>query len=370
MSRDDSTIGLMHITDSLAAGGLERVAVNLANLMPRSQYQTHLCTTRCEGPLSELVAEDVGRLQLNRKRRFEKQAIDRLVDYVREHRIEILHAHGSALLIARTAAMFKPHPQVYWHDHFGRYAVEERPAWIYRLLTRGVAGVFAVNEPLACWSRDRLRVPADRVWYLPNFACETPPTELPDELPGVAGYRIVCVANLRPEKDHLTLLDAMATVVSKVPQAHLLIVGAVNDAEYESKIKQKIRQCALGQHVSLLGPRRDIPAVMRACDIGVLSSMSEGLPLSLLEYGLAGLPTVATRVGQCPEVLLDGACGLLVSCGCPQEMSAALQQLLESEPRRAELSQAFQQRLQSNFSAQAAIDRVSEVYQANRRERT
>ncbi len=80
-----SRIRVMQVVDSLAAGGAERVAINLANFLPRDEYVPYLCTTRKEGPLASLVAEDVGRLQLRRRQRFDIGAIGRLIDFIQAH---------------------------------------------------------------------------------------------------------------------------------------------------------------------------------------------------------------------------------------------------------------------------------------------
>jgi hypothetical protein len=97
-------VGVMHLTDTLDAGGLERVAVNLVNTLPRARYHAHLCTTRRDGALAELVAPGVGRLCLNRRRSVDAGAVVRLAAYIKEHQIKLLHAHGTALFIARAAA--------------------------------------------------------------------------------------------------------------------------------------------------------------------------------------------------------------------------------------------------------------------------
>ena len=120
-------VGVMQITDTLDIGGAEHVAVNLANQLPREQFRSYLCTTRREGPLADQLSHDVGRLCLNRRQRLDFNAIRRLADYVKRHRIAILHAHGSALFVAGAASLLPPHPLVIWHDHFGRYLSEALP---------------------------------------------------------------------------------------------------------------------------------------------------------------------------------------------------------------------------------------------------
>ena len=360
-------IGVMHMSDTLEAGGTERVAVNLVNHLPRDEYELHLCTTRRDGPLEELIASDVGRLRLARQRRFDARAVRRLIEYIRRNQIRILHAHSSSVFIAAAASMFDPHPFIIWHDHYGRYEVQERHAWLYRLAKRRVNAVIAVNESLAQWSRSKLSIPTGRVWYIPNFACEaaresTPQGELP-ELPGTSGERIVCIANFREQKDHLTLVRAMALVVPRIPNAHLLLVGDPGDGAYLKVVRGLIAQHGLERHISILGQRRDVGAILHACDVGVLSSASEGLPLALIEYGLGGLAAIATRVGQCAEVLDNGRAGILVSPAAPEQLAGALMSLLQSPSRRATLGDRFRRRTQEVYSARPVIEKITQVYQ-------
>ena len=357
------SIAGMQVCDTLAAGGQERVALNIANLLPGDCYQSHLCTTRADGPLAGAVAPGVGRLCLQRTGRFDSQAVRHMVEYIRAHDVRILHAHGTSLFFAVWAAAYPPRPAVVWHDHFGRYATEDRPAWLYRLAAQRTAGVLAVSEPLANWARQQLRMPTERVWYVPNFVC-VPPANLPAlALPGTAGYRIVCVANLRPEKDHGNLLAAMKFVVAQVPAAHLLLVGNGNDPAYQDRLQRMMQADSLAGHVTWLGPRTDVPAVLNECDVGVLSSASEGMPLALIEYGMAGLPVVATRVGQCAEVLDAGQAGLLVPPGAPDELGAALVRLLRDLELRATLGRQLQARVFRCYSAEAVLHQIEGAYE-------
>ncbi len=356
-----SRIGVMHITDTLEAGGAEQVAVNLVNLLPRERFAAHLCTTRRDGLLADTVSVDVGRLQLGRKWRFDGAALRRMVAYIREHEIKILHAHGSSMFIAGLASLFMPRPTVVWHDHYG-LPLKERVAWIERPLAKRAGGVIAVSQSLVEWSRRNLAIADDRIWYIPNFICQQQTDAAPPDLPGEAGARIVCVANLRPQKDHLTLVRAMSKVVRQVPAAHLLIVGAIVDANYQQSIKEEVARLGLKENVSLLGQRRDVSAILRACDVGVLSSLAEGLPLALIEYAQAALGTVTTRVGQCAEVLDEGRTGLLVSPQSPNELAAALLHLLNSPVERVVLGRLLQQRAQQIYSASSGVEQVCRVY--------
>lgn len=355
-------IGVMHLIDTLELGGAERVAVNLVNLLPRADYRLHLCTTRREGALAHQVNADVGRLALNRRCTFDMKAMQRLVRYIQHHHIRLLHAHSTSLFIAAVVSLFPPFPKVVWHVHYGLYAVKGRPVFPYWLFTRFVDAVIVVNQSLGEWSRHALHLPSHRVWYIPNFV-EAPSQNGPiPALPGKPGRRIVCVANLRPQKDHLTLIKAMAMVVQQVPDAHLLLVGKRADEHYAQKVESLILQLRLEHWVSWLGEREDVPNILHACDVGVLSSSSEGLPLALLEYGMVGLPTVATRVGQCAEVLDDGRVGYLVPPNSAYDLAQAILELLQSPNRREDIGRRFKDHVERTYSAHAVVKRVCQVY--------
>ena len=362
--------GVLHMTDTLSLGGAERVAVNLANLLPREKYRVFFCATRGEGPLAQQLAPDVGRICLSRRWRFDLPALKRLIAFIRANDIHLLHAHSTALFVAVQASMFLPRLRVIWHDHFGRFrgdysgrpGIEERPIPIFRFLTLLTDGVISVNQPLADWAVNRLKRPSDQVWYIPNFVTDFAENGAEVALPGVAGKRIVCVANLRPEKDHITLVRALALVAGREPDAHLLLAGAIGNQTHFAAIRDEIVKHKLDRHVTFLGERQNVAQILRGCDIGVLSSALEGLPLALIEYGKAGLPAVATRVGQCHEVLDNGDAGILVPPRDPAELAEAVLSLLVSRERRKAYGEAFRKRADEHYSAGPIIERICGVY--------
>lgn len=356
-------IGAMHIIDTLAAAGAERVAVNIVNALPRDKYIPYLCTTRADGPLDALVAADVVRLRLQRASTFDFHAVSRLRHFIQSNDIRLLHAHSSALFITRLAAIGTG-ATILWHAHYGRYAVEDQRAYHYRLATAGIGGVFTVNNEMAEWCSRRLGVSAKKVWYLPNpVNLEENHSPLASALPGTKGSRIICLANFRPEKDHLTLVRAMARVVREVPDAHLLLAGKTNDEKYKQGVQKEVAELALESSVSILGERHDVPAVLRNCDIGVMSSTSEGLPMSLLEYGAAGLPAIATQVGQCSDVLDDGRAGIVVPPSSVEDLASALLLLLKSPQSRSEFAASFRRRVTRIYGSATVAQQISEIYQ-------
>jgi glycosyltransferase involved in cell wall biosynthesis len=358
-----SRISVMQLIDTLDAGGAERVAVNFANLLPRDRYTSWLCTTRRDGALADLVMHDVQRLALDRRTRLDIPPLRRLADVVRAQRIHILHAHGASLFVGLFASLRPPYPAVIWHVHH-LHQRDEYPASLYRLVAARAEAVVTVSQQVADWATRRLRIAADRVVYLPNFSIPGAGTGAPSPpLPGVKGSRIACVANLRPQKDQCTLIDAFARVVPAAPGAHLLLIGGGPDARYRTAVHEHIARHRLEAHVSWLGERADVPAILAQCDIAVLSSATEGFPLSLVEYGHAGLPVVATRVGQCGDVLDNGSAGLLVDPRNAAQLGAALLSLWHSRAQRRVLGKRLQRRVHERYSFEPALRQLCGLYE-------
>lgn len=362
----NNIVKVMHVVDTLDIGGTETVAVNLVNELPQTRYRAYLCTTRRDGPLEAAVAPHVQRLRLHRTRRFDLRAAFTLARFIEKERIDILHVHSSSLFLGRLASFLRlrKRPKLLWHDHYGRCEYSDRSAALYRLATLRIDGVIVVNEQLAAWSKSKLGIPSERVWYLPNFVLSHDKADnAPAELPGLPGSRIVCVANLRPQKDHITLLRAMKLLCGRRPDAHLIVIGGAVDAEYAAKLRREVSSEGLDDNVSFLGSIKGVPSYLRLCDIGVLTSRSEGLPLSLLEYGWAGLATVATRVGQCAEVLDNGKAGILVDCGSPEAVAEAIEQFLAAPEKRVNIGLQFREFVQKKYSPELILKNLCQVYE-------
>ena len=289
-------------------------------------------------------------------------ALLKLVAEVRAQKVQLLHAHGTSLLVAAMASLLPPHPKLIWHVHYGRDLYGSRPLALYRALARRAQGVIVVSSVLLDWARRRLRFPTRRTWLIPNFVVENGGDHRPVALTGSRGRRIACVANLRPQKNHLMLLRAMSLIARREPDARLFLLGAGGSPAYTNLVRGAITRLGLRGNVCMLGSRDDVAAVLRACDVAVLSSNSEALPLALLEYGLAGLPVVATDVGQCRDVLDDGRAGVLVPAGGAEPLAEAVLSLFRSPGGRAHFGERLRTRVRERYSATEAIHRLRQAY--------
>jgi glycosyltransferase involved in cell wall biosynthesis len=357
-------VTVMNLVDSLVFGGTERMAINIVNHLPRDRFRSVLCTTRGDGAQAGLVEPHVMRLRLQRRTLLDNfSELRTLVRFIEENDVRILHAHSSAIFISRLASAISKRTALIWHAHWGSVALENRQAWPYRVATLGVDAAIAVNNDLEAWIRRRFRIQSDRIWYLPNIA-SVPSSDGKArlQLPGVPGKRIVCVANIRPEKDHLTLLRAMAILRNRHPAAHLILVGVPLIQDSVERMKRELDALNLHSHVSYLGPRDDAQDIMQRCDIGVLSSVSEGLPVALLEYGMANLAVIATPAGQSAEVIGSGKAGLLVPSGSPELLAQAFDQFLCNPSVMKECSRTFHERVNSRYGPQVVVEQLARIY--------
>ncbi len=147
---------------------------------------------------------------------------------------------------------------------------------------------------------------------------------------------VVIVATVRPVKDHETFLRAATIVLQDFPATRFLIVGD-EVGEYPKKIRSLASELGIGHQVSFLGPVANPFPILRIADIGVLCSSSEGFSNALLEYAVAGLPSVATDVGGLPEVVIDGDTGYLVPAGSPERLADRIGLLLSDGSLRAKI---------------------------------
>jgi glycosyltransferase involved in cell wall biosynthesis len=350
---------VLQVVDSLAAGGAERVAVHLADELARAGHESSLVATRRAGPLAGEIDEAVWWRSLDRMGRLDPSAVVALRRIVRERRIDVVHAHSTSIFLVAASFAVGPRPAIVWHDHFpGAPHRDPRPL---RAVSPRMDIAVAVSREIEAADRDRLRL-GDRLVRVPNFSRLDADAVPATDLPGVAGARIVCVANLRPAKDQMTSVRAMAALADSHPEACLLLVGS-DEGDYAERVRAEIERLGLGEQVILLGVRTDVASVLAACDIGVLSSLEEGTPLAVLEYGLAGLPVVATAVGELTDVLAgEPPSGRLVVPGDSAALAEELSALLDDPLERRRLGDRLHDRIERDHSRRGVLRQWEAVY--------
>jgi glycosyltransferase involved in cell wall biosynthesis len=226
--------------------------------------------------------------------------------------------------------------------------------------------VTAVAEPVADFLRDQVGIPSRKLKTITTgvdvsrFSSAVPFTR------SALDWRdddvvIGCVARLEPEKGHAILLDAFRHVSARNRRVRLLLIG---DGGERERLVSMAQAFGLNGSVRFLGIRSDIPELLRTCDMAVLASSQEGLPIALLEAMAAGKPVVATRVGSVPQVVQDGLTGLLVLPGDAAALAEALETLIADHQTRRRLAERAFELVGAHFSFDRTLKQYAEVFDA------
>jgi glycosyltransferase involved in cell wall biosynthesis len=348
-------------------GGAERVAAHIATSLDAARFESFLCSTRTADPAlqAELGAAGVRVHTFHRRGRADPLPWAGLVRLLRSERIDVLHTHkfGSNVWGAVWGPAARV-PVVVAHEH--TWSFEGRS--LRKLLDRHLVArlsdvVVAVSDHDRRRMLDLERLPEPKVVIVPNGIPPLPPVQndvraelgIPDDAPTIGA-----IAILRPQKALWVLVEAAARLRETFPDLRVLVAGeGVGDEP--ARIKALVAERGLADTVHLLGHRSDVPAVLAALDVAVLSSDFEGAPLSVLEYMAAGKAIVATDVGGVAAMVTDEG-GLLVPRRDPAALADAIASLLRDPARRDRMGRLNRERQRSEFDWTASIRRIEHLY--------
>lgn len=185
------------------------------------------------------------------------------------------------------------------------------------------------------------------------------PEEMRRQLGIPAGALVIgSVTRLSPQKAPLDLIEAFAQIQQELPDVWLVVVG---DGPLRAEVEQRIAELSLHGRVMLTGLRRDIPELMSAFDLFVLSSLWEGLPRVLPQAMATGLPIVCTQADGSAEAIKEGHNGFLVPPGQPHALAEKAIQLLQNEPLRREMG-IHGRDLAPEFGAKKMVQEIDTLY--------
>lgn len=355
---------VMYVVPDLGVGGAERHVTTLMPRLDRTRFEPSVVCIGEEGALfADLAGTGVPARALHRNKRDAIRALGELTGAMREFAPDVVITRGyNAEMLGRIAARRAGVPySVVWVHNCGDTEPRGRVREVAdRLLDRRTTAYFGVARTQLDYMVDELRYPREKITIVYN-GVDPAGFETSDDRSAVAELGISetdCVvgilAAMRPEKDHIGFLRAARIVADRVPSAKFLIVG---DGPMRGEIESTAAELGLTDQVILAGSRSDVPEVLRAMDVVVLSSYSvECFPMALLEAMAAGRPAVCTAVGGVPEIVEEGVTGYLVPPHDPQQLADRLVDVLTDQALRARLGAAARTRVESEFSLQASVN--------------
>jgi L-malate glycosyltransferase len=367
------TATVCQILHGLKVGGAEILAAQLARKLNRDYRFLFICLDELGSLGSELRDDGFTVEVLDRRPGLDLRCVRRLSEIVRRARVDVLQAHqytpffssaATRLLGSRPPLLFTEHGR-----HHPDYPRRKRKLANRMLLRRGDR-VVAVGEAVRHALIHNEGIAPHRVEVIHNgipldkFGVQPTVSERAAIRASIGlahdDLVLIQVARLDYLKDHATAIRTIERVKNHCGRARLVLVG---DGPELGAIESMVRQRAMEEHVLLLGQRHDVPRLLAASDIVLLTSISEGIPLTLIEAMAAARPVLSTRVGGVTEVVVDGQTGLLAPAADDASLAEHVLRLADDPAFRDQMGGLGRQRAELLFSERQMHERYRKCYE-------
>jgi glycosyltransferase involved in cell wall biosynthesis len=360
-------ISVLHVIDSLALGGAERVLVELVNHLARPYIRSLVCVTRdSDMTLAARLRADVPVYQLKRRRTWDKRSLRQFAQIVQENQVQIIQAHGYSssrfVLASRWLYRFKVPVIMHAHSCYPPDKVTSLMGYW------GIDHFIGVSPQLLAWAHQLMRIHPERSTLLGNAISFEPyrtatPISRETWFSNPPRFLALIVANVLPVKDFYTVFKAMSLAQHKA-EIGLLVAGSTADTGYRSQCQRWLEEMGLAEQVLFLDSRQDVPSLVASADAGLLSSRYESGPIVLLEYMAGGIPFVVTQVGQVAQTAADAGLQGLVPVGDVTTFAKALDELVTLPPADRKVRGEYGRALfQQKFSLESRLEKLQSLYQ-------
>jgi glycosyltransferase involved in cell wall biosynthesis len=368
-------VNITHFVESLDRGGLERMVLELVKFQ---HLQGHYCQVVClytSGSLAHELAElGIAVNACGKRQGLDLHALAQARRMVRTHATEVLHTHNAvAHYQAVLATCGLDVGRVINTRHgMGVNRRMRRREWLYRRALGRTNTVVTVCEAARSDAVKRGIVPSAKARVVPNgirveafqIASSVMHDQLLQLLQLPAQKKVIgTVGRLNWAKDQAGLIRAFRRVHEQAPETALVLIG-------DGELRETLRQCAITEgvdrHVHFLGDRNDVRELLQGLDIFVLSSLSEGYSMALLEASATALPIVATNVGGNGEIVRHGATGTLVPAAEPIALADAILTLLREPNQAMAFGQAARAWVEQHGSLDAMAMQYAQLYDDSR----
>jgi glycosyltransferase involved in cell wall biosynthesis len=362
---------ILQVLHTLNVGGAEVLAARLARRMRDRFHFVFACLDELGTLGQELRDERFVVEVLGRRAGIDLGCVRQLARVAEKHQAEVIHAHQyTPFFYSRAPGWLGRRPSVLFTEHGRDFPdVPNRKRRIFnRLFLRSIDRVVAVGEAVKRALIVNEGIPTQRIEVIYNgVRLEDFSTDaaLRREVRGELGIGAtdpvaIQVARLDYLKDHSTALRTAQRIRNKLPDFKLLLVG---EGPERAKIEQEIMERQLGATVRLLGLRSDVRQLLASADMFLLTSISEGIPVTFIEAMGAGLPVVSTAVGGVEEVVVPGETGLLAPAGDDEQLANSVLQLFEEPAKAHAMGKMGSERARQLFSERQMHEGYAAVYE-------
>lgn len=365
--------GVLQLRSSLGFFGAENVVLEIAKGLRQSDYQPFIGVFSSGATAQEQLAErarehEIQSIVFQCKPRWDKKAVADIRNFIQSNGIDIVQSHGYkadffTLAASRHSKIKKIatcHP---WTEtSYSRLA--QFYTWIDQALLSRFDRIVAVSEQLKKEILEKNISPA-RISVIENgidrrrFQVNTPRAELRREFGLPADRKIIgTIGRLVPEKGQHLLIEAAARLKDEFADAYFVIVG---DGDLRRALEEQVAQANLTKRFRFLGTCNRIPEILCVMDVFTLPSISEGLPMVILEAMAAKKPIVATNVGAISEVLMHGKAGIVIHPDA-ETLATAIARLLRNPPEARQLAAAAYQHVLEEYSSEKMVSEYIKIY--------
>ncbi len=371
-------IKILHIQVLPIMSGVQKAMLDILERLDRNKYAiTILCNA--EGELTEAAARlNINIIILPELRReinplFDVFAFIKLFRLIKKNRFLLVHTHSSksgfiGRLAARAAGV---RCVVHTVQGFAFHEYSSRLSTFMIGLMERIAGlvtdrIIFVNQYDRKMALKMKLTSAEKMTLFPNGIDlsqfnVTEPLPVPADLVGIVkrGGIVGMVARLWEQKAPQDFIRSIPVVVNTIPDAKFLVIG---DGHLKDKLVKLSQELNISDHVLFLGWRQDVKALLKLLDVFVLTSLWEGLSVSILEAMASGKPVVATNIKGNNELVVDGETGFLVPAKNPQMVGEKVLYLLMNRTLAQKMGLKGYQRVRENFSIQTTIGKINQLY--------
>jgi glycosyltransferase involved in cell wall biosynthesis len=358
------------VVPSLPAAGMEVMVAALARSLVERGHAIGVTCTDDLGPLAEIIKASGIRVSFVAAPGFISGFYrpNPLAEHLRRLAPDVVHSHSGVWSRAAAAAVAAGARVVVNTEH----GLPEPDPWYGRALMRWsmrqTTHLVAVSDALWRYLTTTVGLHPAQLSIIVNgidtgrYAPGPRSPEVRARLGAAPGRRLVgIVARFSPVKNHAFLLDAFARLAPRVPDVDLALVG---QGPLQGALEAQAAALGIADRVRFAGLAADTAPVYRELDVFVLTSVSEGTSMSVLEAMATGMPIVATAVGGTPHLLEDGACGRLVPSGDVGALADALEAALAGGADTRAMAERARARTVAEFSHERMVDRYEALYRS------
>lgn len=361
---------VMHFISSGGFFGAENVLINLVSNMDKNVYHPIVAAIQDGRNPNLQVAERARELKIpvkvfQSKGRMDFDTVSKLRRCLIAHKIDVLHTHNyksdiigalavknlNVKLISTAHGFTDVNRKVSSYEKLDRWFLKK---YFHRIVVVAQSVLKELDSNKKIVIRNGIDV--NKFKKSKDYAQETR-SKL-----GIAPTEIVIgtVGRLSLEKNQKFLIDTAAKLLPQFPHLKVIIIG--NGPEEES-LKKHVRSLGIDKNIIFTGLIKNVVPYYRAFDIFTLTSLTEGVPMTVLEAMAAQTPVVATRVGGIPQIIAHGQTGMLVDSNNVNALASCFSALIPNEALRRQLADAAEKFVQDEYSIERMTNAYSQVYQ-------